>query len=108
MMGRVSVRFLRHMVTHGQNEHEALERIQRDGLVTLNPTDEQTHLEHWSVGSVIKANCFIRRKFQKKDATVECWNTTSWKCRKCKMPLCKVSRNDPGIGWTERCLTVHQ
>jgi hypothetical protein len=59
MMGRVSARFLRHVVTHGQNEHEALERIQRDGLVTWNPTDEQTHLEHWSVGSAKQTVLFV-------------------------------------------------
>ena len=106
-VGRASARSVRHMETHGQNEHGALERIQRHGSATRNPTDKQTHLERRSVGSAIKANCFICHKFLKKDGTVEYRNTT-WQCKNCKMPLCKLSRIDARIGRTETCLTVHQ
>ncbi len=50
MMGRASAQSLWHMVTNGQNEHEALERIQRNGLATQNSTDKQIRMERRSVG----------------------------------------------------------
>jgi hypothetical protein len=40
MMGRASARSLWHMVICGQKEYEVLERIQRNGLTTGNPTDK--------------------------------------------------------------------
>ena len=79
----------------------------RNGPVTRDPTEKQTSREHRSVGSAIKANCFICRKYLKRDGTVD-YRNTSWQCKECRMPLCKLPRIDKQIGRTETCLTEHQ
>ena len=107
MIWKASARSVRHMARHGHNEQEALERMARNGSVTRDPTEKQTSREHRSVGSAIKANCFICRKYLKRDGTVD-YRNTSWQCKECRMPLCKLPRIDKQIGRTETCLTEHQ
>jgi hypothetical protein len=74
MIGKASARSVWHMPRHGQNEQEALKRMARNDLVTQDPTEKQTNREHWSVGSTIKANCFICRKYPKRDGTEDYQN----------------------------------
>jgi hypothetical protein len=105
---KASARSVWHMPRHGHNEQEALERMAtRDGSVTRDPTEKQTSREYRSVGSAIKANCFICRKYLKRDGTVD-YQNTSWQCKKCRMPLCKLPSIDKQVGWTETCLTEYQ
>jgi hypothetical protein len=107
MIWKASAGSVWNMPRHGHNEQEALERMARNGLVTRDPTERQTSREHRSVGSAIKANCFICRKYLKRDGTVD-YKNTSWQCKECRMPLCKLPHIDKQIGWTETCLTEHQ
>jgi hypothetical protein len=107
MIRKASARSVWHMPRHGHNEQEALKRMARNGSVTREPTDKQTSREHRSVGSAIKANCFICRKYLKMDGIVY-YRNTSWQYKKCRMPLCKLPRIDKQIGRTETCLTEHQ
>jgi hypothetical protein len=68
-------------------------------------TDKQRHRS--GVGSAIKANFFFCHKYLKRDGTVD-YQNTSWQCKKCRMPLCKLPCTDKQIGRTETCLTEHQ
>jgi hypothetical protein len=107
MMRKASARSVRHMPRHGENENESLERMARNGSVKQDPTEKQTNREHRSVGSAIKANCFICGKYLRRDGTVD-YRNTSWQCKECRMPLCKLPRIDIQIGRTDTCLAVHQ
>jgi hypothetical protein len=108
MIRKASARSVWNMPRHGHDEQETLERMARNGSVTRDPTEKQTSREHRSVGSAIKANCFICCKYLKRDSTVD-YQNTSWQCcKECRMPLCKLPCIDKQIGRTETCLTEHQ
>jgi hypothetical protein len=89
MIQKASARSIWHIPRHGENENESLERMARNGSVTRDPTEKQTNREHRSVGSAIKANFFICRKYLKRSGTVD-YQNTSWQCKECRMPLCKL------------------
>jgi hypothetical protein len=107
-IGRGSARQFGHMVRQGgEVRSEPLQRITRDGSATREPTDKQIQRENRTVGSAVKATCFICRKFLKKDNAVD-YRLTTWQCRTCQMPLCKQSRINNAIGRTDTCLSIHQ
>jgi hypothetical protein len=96
------------MIRTGDEPHDdPLERITKDGSATREPTQKQMKGENRTVGSAIKANCFICRKFLKKDDLIN-YQHTIWQCKRCQMPLCKMSRVDPAIGRTDACQWIHQ
>ncbi len=91
----------------GDRPSHPLQRITRNGTATRDPTEKQMKKENRSVGSAHEANCFICRKFLKKDDSVECQHTI-WQCKRCQMPLRKMSRVDPAIGRTDTRQWTHQ
>jgi hypothetical protein len=102
--GRAPARKVRHSEAPDAN---TLQRITKDGSATREPTEKQMKKEKRAVGSAHRANCFICRKFLKKDDTVQYQHTT-WECKTCQMPLCKISRIDTATGRTDTCLSIHQ
>jgi hypothetical protein len=77
--GRASVQKFRH--SEAPNA-DTLQRITKDRSATREPTEKQTKKGNRAVGSAHRANCFICRKFLKKDDTVHNQHAT-WECKTC-------------------------
>jgi hypothetical protein len=103
-LGRAPARKVRHSEAP---DADTLQRITKDGSATREPTEKQMKKENRAVGSAHRANCFICCKFLKKDDTVQ-YQRTTWECKTCQMPLCKISRIDTATGRTDTCLSIHQ
>ncbi len=69
---------------------EYLERIQKNGSFRYKPTEIQKYQGRNS-GCSVHRNCFICRKYLLPDGGVN-YHQTSWRCKKCQMPLCMIDR----------------
>lgn len=71
---------------------DGLERIRDDdGNKTYAATEKQQSREGRAVGKGKAQNCFVCRMFLKEDGSV-LYKSTTWRCKYCHMPLCKVDR----------------
>jgi len=101
---RASPRAVRGRST-GLLEDDALERIQAgDGSFTRALTVKQIAAGR-SVGSSCVQNCWICRKYLTAGGNTS-YKQTQWRCKECKMPLCKASRTGKA-GRTLSCLQEH-
>ena len=83
-----------------------MERIRAiNGSTTREPTDKQRSIGR-TVGTAVNRNCYVCRKYLKKDDSVN-YVQTCFCCSLCKMPLCKESHYDVSIGRYFTCFEEH-
>jgi hypothetical protein len=76
----------------------------KDGNSSRDPTVRQMQNGR-STGNTVPLNCFFCRKYLKENGKTA-YNTTSFCCRKCNMPLCKLDRSGQE-GRTSSCCDEH-
>jgi hypothetical protein len=92
----------------GDEDNEGpLERIASTaGNIHREPTNKQIDMGR-KVGAARQQSCFICRKYlSSTDETVI--RSTPWRCRHCKMPLCKRARKGDPHSRTMDCVEEHQ
>jgi hypothetical protein len=83
------------------------ERVRdKHGRTNRDTTAEQRERGR-TKGAAVTNTCFMCRQYLKQDGKTRCYENTCWKCSKCMMPLCKVSRLGKHGGRTMDCLTEH-
>ena len=60
----------------------------KDGNCSPDPTVRQLQIGH-TTGNTVTSNCFVCQKYLKVKG-MTAYHTTSFCCRKCTMPLCKL------------------
>lgn len=89
-----------------KDDRPKLERIRAtNGSTTRNRTDKQRAQDR-RVGTAANRNCYVCRKYLKKDNSVN-YVQTCFYCSYCKMPLCKESHYDASIGRYFACFEEH-
>ena len=92
--------------TASDNGMASLERIRgANGSKTREPTEKQLASGR-NVGTAMNRNCFVCRKYLKKDGRIN-YVQTCFCCSVCKMPLCKESHYDASIGRYFTCFEEH-
>jgi len=83
-----------------------LQRVRNEeGLLNL-PTTKKQRDKHKTVGNAVILNCYICRKYLKKDGSTD-YRTTQFWFAKCRMPLCNKDRRGEGGGRPMSCVQEH-
>ena len=92
----------------GDEDNEGpLERIANiSGDTCREPTNKQKDKGR-HVGAARQQSCFICRKYLAASGDTV-FRSTPWRCRHCKMPLCKRTRRGDPAGRTLDCIEEHQ
>ena len=86
-------------------DEEPLIRLRnKDGNCSRDPTVRQIKIGR-TTGNTVTSNCFVCRKYLKVNG-MTAYHTTSFCCRKCTMPLCKLDRSGQE-GRTSSCCDEH-
>jgi hypothetical protein len=92
-------------VVGAERDNEPLIRLpNKNGNSSRDPTVRQILNGH-TTGKTVTLNCFLCRKDLKENGKTA-YNTTSFCCRKCNMPLCKLDRSGQE-GQTSSCCDEH-
>jgi hypothetical protein len=73
----------------------------KDGNSSRDPKVRQIQNGH-TTGNTVTSNCFLCGKYLKENG-MTAYNTTSFCCRKCNMPLWKLDRSGQGGGRSSCC-----
>lgn len=85
---------------HPSAAPEGLERIERHGSDTMRLTEKQRVLHGRKVGNSVQMHCWMCRKYSEKYVATSFW------CRSCHTPLCKIDRT--GVdGREQSCYHEH-
>ena len=85
-----------HDAVLGSRGQGVLERIRDEsGATTRDVTEKQQTKEFRSVGTSRQMNGFVCRKYLREDRSTVYQSTSFW-CKPCKMPLCKKDRSAEG------------
>jgi hypothetical protein len=92
-------------VVGAERDNELLIRFwNKDGNSSRDPTVRQIQNGR-TTGNTVTLNCFLCRKYLKENGKTA-YNTASFCCRKCNMPLCKLDRSGQE-GRTSSCCAEH-
>ena len=91
----------------GSLTHQTLwERIQVDGSLT-KPVTEKQRQQGRTTGNAREKNCFISRKYLKESGTTR-YQTMTFCCVDCKMPICKKDRKNEEGRSEYSCMDEHR
>jgi hypothetical protein len=92
----------------GDEDNEGpLERIASiSGVTYREPTNKQKDSGR-NVGAARAQSCYICRKYLS-DSGETVFRSTTWRCRHCKMPLCKRTRRGDPAKRTLDCVEEHE
>jgi DDE_Tnp_1-like zinc-ribbon len=90
----------------GDNQQvDPLARIVNKDGDTHRPLTDKERQKGKTMGAPVVLTCYICRRYLKQGKNIQ--QQTSFWCRKCHMPLCKVDRSDSNNKRTMSCLSEH-
>jgi hypothetical protein len=101
---RAAPRIIRNKPSGLEIDRVLIRIVGPDGKLTKRVTGAQRKRRR-NIGNSYTHNCWICRKYLNADTTVK-YQTTTWRCKDCHMPLCKQDRSKQ-VGREASCYFEH-